>query len=49
VREKETRLTAKKRACTRAKKKKKRERENWRVPELAMKLWTIPKKLIGDL
>jgi hypothetical protein len=27
VREKETRLTAKKRACTRAKKKKKRERE----------------------
>jgi hypothetical protein len=31
------------------KEKEKRERENWRVPELAMKLWTIPKKLIGDL
>jgi hypothetical protein len=48
VREKETRLTAKK-SLHKTKKKEKRERENWRLPELAMKQWTIPKKLIGDL
>jgi hypothetical protein len=52
VREKENETYRKKRACnqtkTKAKEKKKKERENWRVPERAMKLWTIPKKFIGD-